>query len=60
MKRLRAGTGSTFNVLYQQDQFSGAEIAAAQAEADHRKALAEYDRQIGHTLETYRIALRSD
>jgi outer membrane protein TolC len=60
MKRLRAGTGTTFNVLYQQDQFSGAEIAAAQAEADQRKALAEYDRQIGHTLETYHISLRAD
>jgi len=60
MKRLRAGTGSTFNVLYQQEQLSSAEVAAAQAEADHRKALAEYDRQTGHTLETQHIALRSD
>jgi outer membrane protein TolC len=60
MKRLRAGTGSTFNVLYQQDQFSYAEIAAAQAEADHRKALAEYDRQTGHTLDALHITLRTD
>jgi len=60
MKRLRAGTGSTFNVLYQQEQLSSAEVAAAQAEADHRKALAEYDRQTGHTLESQHIALRAD
>ncbi|MFT3869428.1 MAG: TolC family protein [Nibricoccus sp.] len=56
LKRLRAGTGSTFNVLYQQEQLSSAEIAAAQARADHRKALADYDRQTGRTLATYHIA----
>jgi outer membrane protein TolC len=60
LKRLRAGTGSTFSVLYQQEQLSSAEIAAAQAMADHRKALAEYDRQTGHTLETHHVALRSE
>jgi outer membrane protein TolC len=60
LKRLKAGTGSTFNVLYQQEQLSSAEIAAAQALADHRKAIADYDRQIGHTLATYHIALRTD
>lgn len=60
LKRLRAGTGSTFNVLYQQEQLSGAEIAAAQAQADHRKALAEYDRQTGRTLTTHHVALRTD
>jgi outer membrane protein TolC len=60
LKRLRAGTGSTFSVLYQQEQLSSAEISAAQAEADHCKALAEYDRQTGHTLESHRIALRAD
>jgi len=59
-KRLRAGTGSTFSVLYQQEQLSGAEISDAQAQADQRKALAEYDRQTGHTLETHHIALRTD
>ncbi|MBK9992005.1 MAG: TolC family protein [Verrucomicrobia bacterium] len=60
LKRLRAGTGSTFSVLYQQEELSGAEIAAAQAMADHSKAIAEYDRQIGHTLDTHHIALRAD
>lgn len=58
LKRLRAGTGSTFNVLYQQEQLSSAENAAAQALADHRKALAEYDRQTGRTLATYHIAFK--
>lgn len=57
MKRLRAGTGSTFNVLYQQEQLSAAEIAAAQAEADRQKALAEFDRQTGHTLTAHHVAL---
>ncbi|MFT3782282.1 MAG: TolC family protein [Nibricoccus sp.] len=60
LKRLRAGTGSTFSVLYQQEQLSSAEIAAAQAQADHRKALAEYDRQIGRTLATHHIAVHTN
>jgi len=60
LKRLQAGEGSTFYVLQQQDQLSYAEVAAAQAQADQRKALAEYDRQTGHTLATYHIALRND
>jgi outer membrane protein TolC len=60
LKRLRAGTGSTFNVLYQQEQLSSAEIVAAQAMADHHKALAEYDRQTGHTLEAHHVALRTE
>jgi outer membrane protein TolC len=56
-KRLRAGTGSTFNVLYQQEQLSYAEIAAAEAEADQLKAQAEFDRQTGRTLVAHNIDL---
>jgi outer membrane protein TolC len=59
-KRLKAGVSSTFYVLQQQDQLSYAEVAAAEAEADQRKALAEYDRQTGHTLDTLHITLRTD
>ena len=57
IKRLRAGTGSTFNVLYQQEQLNYAETSEAQAIADHNKARAEYDRQLGRTLEVHHIAL---
>ena len=60
LKRLRAGTGSTFDVLYQQEQLSYAEINEAAAQSDHIKALAEYDRQLGRTLATHHIELRAD
>jgi outer membrane protein TolC len=57
IKRLRAGTGSTFSVLYQQEQLNSAEISEALAQADYRKALAEYDRQLGRTLTVHHIVL---
>jgi outer membrane protein TolC len=60
LKRLRAGTGSTFSVLNQQAYLSSAEISEAGALADHSKALAEYDRQAGRTLEARHIVIRAD
>ncbi|MBI5381166.1 MAG: TolC family protein [Opitutae bacterium] len=60
LKRLRAGSGSTFNVLYQQEQLSAAETNEAAAQVAHCRALAEYDRQTGRTLEVHRIVIRSD
>ena len=57
VKRLRAGTGSTFAVLYQQQQLGYAEVNEAQAEADYQKSIAEYDRQTGRTLEVHHIDL---
>ena len=57
LRRLRAGTGSTFSVLYQQEQLNYAEISEALALHDLRRALAEYDRQTGRTLATHHIAL---
>lgn len=57
VKRLRAGTGSTFAVLYQQEQLGYAEINEAQAETDYQKSVAEYDRQLGRTLEVHHIDL---
>ncbi len=49
-KRLRAGTGNTFFVVQQQEILASLEVAELRAEADHRRALAEYDRQLGATL----------
>jgi outer membrane protein TolC len=60
LKRLRAGTGSTFSVLYQQEQLTSAEVNEAAAQAAHCKALAEYDRQTGRTLETYHVEIKAD
>lgn len=55
-KLLRAGTGSTFNVLYQQELLGYAEVAEAQAVADLVRAGAEYDRATGRTLQSHRIS----
>lgn len=57
LKKLRAGTGSTFLVLNQQELLSTAETREARALADHQRALAEYDRQLGATLESHRVIL---
>lgn len=56
-KRLRAGTGNTFFVVQQQELLAQLEVAELRAEADHRRALAEYDRQLGVTLEKLNIAI---
>ncbi|WP_172830297.1 TolC family protein [Opitutus sp. GAS368] len=55
VKRLRAGTSTTFQVAQQQEIVSGAEVSEARAQADYAKALAEYDRQLGVTLEKLNI-----
>lgn len=57
VKRLRAGTGSTFFVLQQQELLSSLEISEARALADYNKAIAEYDRQLGTTLEKLNVSL---
>lgn len=57
LKRLKAGTGSTFNVLYQQDLLSQADTQYFQALADQRAAIANYEREIGTTLDDYHVTL---
>lgn len=57
VKKLRAGTGRTFDVLQLQEILSNDEVREARALAAYRNALAEYDRQLGRTLETFRIDL---
>jgi outer membrane protein TolC len=49
-ERLRAGTGTTFEVLELQDRLSSAEFAELRARADFNKAVAEFHRQTGTTL----------
>lgn len=56
-KRLRAGQSSTFFVAQQQELLSIAEVREAAALADYHKALAEYDRQLGLTLEKLNISI---
>ncbi len=55
VKRLRAGQSSTFFVSQQQEILSGAEVFEALAQSDYQKALADYDRQLGLTLEKLNV-----
>jgi len=57
VKRLRVGQSSTFFVSSQQETLSFAEVREAAAKSDYAKALAEYDRQLGVTLEKLHIDL---
>lgn len=56
-KRLRAGTGNTFFVVQQQEILAQLEVAELRAESDYRRAVAEYDRQLGLTLEKLNIEI---
>ncbi len=57
VKRLRAGASTTFFVSQQQEILSNAEVREASAQSDYAKALAEYDRQLGVTLEKLNITV---
>ncbi len=57
VKRLRAGASTTFFVAQQQETLSIAEIREASARAAYAQALAEYDRQLGVTLEKLNIVV---
>jgi len=57
VKRLRAGQSSTFFVSQQQEILSFAEVREAAAQSDYHKALADYDRQLGITLEKLNVSI---
>lgn len=56
-KRLRAGSSSTFFVSQEQEIVASLEVSELRAEADYRRAVAEYDRQLGVTLEKLNISV---
>jgi outer membrane protein len=56
-KRFKAGTSVTFFVLQQQEILSAAQNSYARALADQRRAQANYDRELGLTLERRGITL---
>lgn len=56
-ERLRAGTGTTFEVLELQDKLATAEFAEARSRADYNKAVGEYQRQTGTTLRVYNVII---
>jgi outer membrane protein TolC len=49
-ERLRAGTGTTFEVLELQKKLTEAEAAELRARSDYNKAISEYQRQTGTSL----------
>jgi outer membrane protein TolC len=57
LKKLQAGTTSTFVVLNLQTTLATVEINRARAKADHRKAIALYEEELGVTLSRHNIDL---
>lgn len=55
--RLRADTGTTFEVLELQRRLAEAEFSEVRARADYNKAVSEYHRQTGTTLRVHRVAV---
>lgn len=56
-KKLKAGTSSTFFVLQEQEILAFAQSSYAHALADQRRAIANYDRETGRSLERYHLTL---
>jgi outer membrane protein TolC len=56
-ERLRAGTGTTFEVLELQSKLAEAEVAELRAHADYNKAIGEYRRQTGTALRVYNVII---
>ena len=54
-KKLQAGTSTTFIVLRLQDDLAEAEIRELQAVTDYNNSLAQYDQQVGTTLEKFAV-----
>src|SRR6185295_3435335 len=52
-KRFQAGASTTFLVLQQQGQLSAVQNSYARALADQRRAIANYERELGTTLASH-------
>ena len=59
-KKNKAGTGSTFQVVVEQQQLSFVENSISNALSDQRVAVATYDQTLGTTLERYHVKLTND
>lgn len=57
LKKLRAGTSNTFTVLQLQNELATVERSLYSALADQRRAHANYDRQLGRTLDVHHVSL---
>jgi outer membrane protein TolC len=56
-ERLRVGRATTFEVLELQKKLAEAQTSEVQARAAYNKAVSEYQRQIGSTLDVYRVSV---
>lgn len=56
-KKYKAGTSSTFFVLQEQETLAFVQSSYAHALADQRRAQANYDREIGRTLERFHLTV---
>jgi len=59
-KKNKAGTGSTYSVIQEQQILASAESALSYALAAERQAIAVYDQTLGTTLERYHVKLTFD
>ena len=57
-QKLRAGTGTTFEVLDLQQKLAEAEAAELRARADYNKAVSEYQRQTGTALKVHNVIFK--
>ena len=57
-RKLAEGTSTTYVVLQLQNDFATAESTLLRASTDYQKALAEYERQAGRTLEHNHVELQ--
>ena len=59
LKKLRAGTSSTFLVLNLQEEQTFADLNYQASLADQRRAIAAYEQVLGRTLKTYGLSVAS-
>lgn len=59
-RQFRAGTSTTFLVLQRQTELLAARGRELQAQTDLNKAIADFQRAIGNTLEANHVSVRSD
>ena len=59
-KKYKAGTGSTYFVLQEQETLAIVQSSYAHALADQRRAQANYDRETGRTLERFHLTVAKD
>lgn len=57
-QKLKAGTGTTFEVLDLQQKLASAQAAELRARADYNKAVSEYQRQTGTALKVHNVIFK--